>query len=46
MDPVRIPVYLFILMFVLTSCSVVASSKDNYELKFYNVAGVGEEEEE
>jgi len=25
---------------------VVASSKDNYELKFYNIAGAGDEEEE
>ncbi|KAF8584493.1 ribosomal protein L22e [Ramaria rubella] len=25
---------------------VVASSKDNYELKFYNIAGTGDEEEE
>jgi len=26
--------------------SVVASSKDTYELKFYNIAGAGDEEEE
>jgi len=25
---------------------VVASSKDNYQLRFYNIAGAGEEEEE
>lgn len=25
---------------------VVASSKDNYELKFYNIAGAGDEDEE
>ena len=26
--------------------SVVASSKDNYALKFYNIAGAGEDEDD